>query len=383
MAINQLDMGAVFNNALGTVAAHRGMQQQQEYRNFLRDNGEALMAGDPGALAGYAQYDPGGALSMRNNMNSERRAADLYKRQVAEFAANKSAAELQAEIQKTDQILMGAAHFYESKDPQGYAAFLSQNGIDPQKYPFQQFPAYARQFKGARDVLAGVLERQAPKGPLSAPGKVNADIAAGHLPPGTPLRGEGVKVTNENIMPSPDASSDFYKKLDAASADMYGALLSNGMSVPTRIAQIDELQALLQNSPSGIEAGLKSFAGNYGIETDGLDTIQAAQAIINKLVPEQRPAGSGPMSDADLALFKQSLPRLINTPGGNERIVNTLRGIAIYEMQQAEIAQRVAAREITPAEGYEALKSLENPLSWQRKPGATTIGGYTIEEVED
>ena len=88
------------------------------------------------------------------------------------------------------------------------------------------------------------------------------------------------------------------------------------------------------------------------------------------------------MSDADLALFKQSLPRLINTREGNNMIINTLRGIQLYSIKQAEIANAVANREITMAEGRKQLMALENPLEVFRKPGATSIGGYTIEEVK-
>ena len=68
------------------------------------------------------------------------------------------------------------------------------------------------------------------------------------------------------------------------------------------------------------------------------------------------------MSDADLALFKQSVPRLINTPEGNARIIQGMRAIAEYTAQQGEIAADVANREMTPADGRRALQSLANPL---------------------
>jgi hypothetical protein len=77
------------------------------------------------------------------------------------------------------------------------------------------------------------------------------------------------------------------------------------------------------------------------------------------------------MSDADLALFKRSVPRLINTPEGNAKIVETMRAINTYVLQQAEIADAVANRDITPAEGRKALKALTNPLDgFDAAPGA-------------
>ena len=68
------------------------------------------------------------------------------------------------------------------------------------------------------------------------------------------------------------------------------------------------------------------------------------------------------MSDADLELFKQSLPRTINQPGGNELIINTMRGIAQYDAQGAEIIQRLRAREISREEAFRLLNERKNPL---------------------
>jgi hypothetical protein len=93
------------------------------------------------------------------------------------------------------------------------------------------------------------------------------------------------------------------------------------------------------------------------------------------MVPEQRTPGSGPMSDADLALFKQSLPRIINQEGGNKLIMQTLKGIAVYEQQTGEIASKVLNHELTPAEGREAMKAVENPLELFRKSGGAVEAG--------
>ena len=107
------------------------------------------------------------------------------------------------------------------------------------------------------------------------------------------------------------------------------------------------------------------------------------------------------MSDADLALFKQSVPRLINQPGGNAIIVATMKGIADYTLQQAQIAEMVANREVTPAEGRKMLRELVNPLEGfatkavapstaapaagpgvGRQGGPVVVDGFTIEAIE-
>jgi hypothetical protein len=130
------------------------------------------------------------------------------------------------------------------------------------------------------------------------------------------------------------------------------------------LAQLDRMETLMASSPQGFEGMIKSFAGDFGIPTEGLDAIQATTAIINKMIPEQRQPGSGPMSDRDIELFKASLPRILNQPGGNQMIMNTLRGIAQYEQQQGRIAGAVLNREMSPVDGRKALMELQNPLSF-------------------
>lgn len=159
----------------------------------------------------------------------------------------------------------------------------------------------------------------------------------------------------------------FYEALDKKNAETFSSLSDTGVQARSKLAQIDRLRGLMAASPTGATAALKLAAGEYGIKTDGLDDLQASQALINELVPQQRQPGSGPMSDADLALFKQSLPRIINTPDGNNLILDTMTGITQYQMQMGDIADRVANREITAAQGRELIKNLKNPLEDFRK----------------
>ena len=166
-----------------------------------------------------------------------------------------------------------------------------------------------------------------------------------------------------NVTTNLGEGDKFYENLDKKNAETFSALSETGMQARGKLAQVDRLGALLTAAPQGASAMLKQAAGEYGINTEGLSDIQAAQALINELVPQQRQPGSGPMSDADLALFKQSLPRLINQPEGNRAIIETMRGITQYQIQMGDIADAVSNREMTPAEGRKAIASLENPLA--------------------
>ena len=171
------------------------------------------------------------------------------------------------------------------------------------------------------------------------------------------LGGGGVTVNN---MPDGGKFEEAFAKEDAA---RIGSISEQAMNAQSNIANIDRLGQMLAASPTGAEAAFKSMLGDYGVQTEGLDTLQSAQALINTMIPGQRQPGSGPMSDRDVEMFKASLPRLINSPGGNELILQTMRGIAQYDVQRGQIVQHLRSGQITREQAFEALGRLQNPLS--------------------
>lgn len=162
----------------------------------------------------------------------------------------------------------------------------------------------------------------------------------------------------------------FYNTLDENNAKIFSGLSDSGIQARSKAGQIDQLDNLLKSTGSGWATALKQQAGNIGINTEGLSDIQAASAMISKMIPAQREPGSGPVSDADLEGFRNSLPRLINQPGGNATIINIMRGLNAYQMKQGEIADRVADRAITPEEGRRQIRELDNPLADFKAPPA-------------
>lgn len=198
------------------------------------------------------------------------------------------------------------------------------------------------------------------------------EAAAQGLPPGAYQRGPDNKisavggggVTVNNDMGG-NKFEEAFAKGDAATIE---AVSNSGLAAQRNLGRIDQLEALLSASPTGVQGVLKQAAGEWGINTEGLTEIQAAQALINSLVPEQRQPGSGPMSDADLELFKQSLPRIINQPGGNEMILGTMRAIAQYDAEGAQIAQELRAGALDRAEAFDRLQRRVNPLQEFKQP---------------
>lgn len=171
-------------------------------------------------------------------------------------------------------------------------------------------------------------------------------------------------------------------------AELLGTVYASGLQAQRNLGRIDQLERLLASAPTGMQGALTLAAGQFGINTEGLSEAQAAQALINSLVPEQRAPGSGPMSDADLELFKQSLPRIINQPGGNALIIDTMRKIAQYDAQGAAIVQKMREGQIDRATAFRELAERPNPLAniivpqGTATPGQTTPDGLTSEDLE-
>jgi hypothetical protein len=157
------------------------------------------------------------------------------------------------------------------------------------------------------------------------------------------------------------AEGAFDKKLAEKQAESLDAMATEGMNAKADLAVIGELSTLMQGRGGTLD-GFSGALAKYGIGGEGVGDIQAAQALINRLVPTQRQPGSGSMSDRDVEMFTRSLPSLWNQPGGNERILATMQGLAQYKQAQGDIAQRVMTGEISRQDATKALRELPNPL---------------------
>lgn len=157
------------------------------------------------------------------------------------------------------------------------------------------------------------------------------------------------------------AEGAFDKKLAEGQAESINTMATEGMNARADLAIIGELGTLMKGR-GGTFDGMSGYLAKYGIGGEGVSDIQAAQALINKLVPTQRQPGSGSMSDRDVELFTRSLPSLWNTPGGNEKILSVMQGLAQYKQAQGEIAQRVLTGELDRQSATKMLRALPNPL---------------------
>jgi hypothetical protein len=181
-------------------------------------------------------------------------------------------------------------------------------------------------------------------------------------PDGKPIA-QGPAQSPENIF-NIGGSNKFSDTVAGEMATQQTGLVAEGRNARSNNMLLGQLSDHLKRAPQGGVGAMVQFAGNIGIPLgDGVGDAQAAEAIINKMVPAQRPPGSGPMSDRDLEMYKQSLPRLINQPGGNEIIIRTGMAINEYAIEQARIAEQVVLGKISLEEGLAQQAAVPNPLA--------------------
>jgi hypothetical protein len=169
--------------------------------------------------------------------------------------------------------------------------------------------------------------------------------------------------------------SPFEKKSQEKLAENYVTIADSGRTARRSLSDINRLESLLEKTNTGFGASAKLAAGNIGIVTKGLSELQAAEALINKLVPQQRPPGSGTMSDADLELYKKSVVRIINQPGANKLIIESTKDINNYIVKEADIANQVLNGKISREEADRKFAELGNPVQDFFKKNPSIIGG--------
>jgi hypothetical protein len=113
----------------------------------------------------------------------------------------------------------------------------------------------------------------------------------------------------------------------------------------------------IANSPVG------RAARAVGLAPEQMASIESWTAMVNQMVPAQRPPGSGTMSDRDVQLFKESLPMLAATKEGRDFILAQMEGIARYDQQRAQIANEVVNGRMTRQQANDRMMRLANPLA--------------------
>lgn len=163
----------------------------------------------------------------------------------------------------------------------------------------------------------------------------------------------------------PGQEREFDKEAGKAVAKRFEAMATEGDAARQDRALIGQLRSLggkIGNMGAG--AALQGRLAEWGVKVgDNVSEIEAYNAIVDKLTPQQRVPGTGASSDKDIGLFKSSLPSLVRTPEGNALVVDTLDAVAADKEARAAIAEKALFKEITPAQAVESLRALPDPLA--------------------
>lgn len=307
--------------------------RQKALAGFLSENGASLAQGDQNALAQYMRHDPQAAmgimerqqdrqwrmedreyqrgrdvasdarLARQDERQSQRDAASdarvaqqdaradrEWEWKVAEYAAKKTKAERLAEAAQIESaVKMGLA----AQSPEQWDQIVTQAGAADLVGQFDNRQALGNQYMK----VAAILKGQQPS-PQSGPGKVQADINAGLLPAGTPLRGEGTTVKVDMGGGAPGLgklSTDFGYVMDATGNPIIDPQtgLPQAAAIPGSPAALEAAQ-LAQKE--GLGGGAKS------VSTDTVMTAaNEARALIGRTSTGTIGAGLAYLPESDAA----------------------------------------------------------------------------------
>jgi hypothetical protein len=159
---------------------------------------------------------------------------------------------------------------------------------------------------------------------------------------------------------------------------------ANGGKFAQQLAQLDQLEGLLRQAGTGSTQELARWVTEtLGIPISG-GAAQAASAVINQLIPAQKPPGSGDISDSDVRMFRASVPSLVNKPGGNAEILFGMRAIAEHNYAISQISGRYGVdlmdKGAVVAEFRKADQALSDKLKARREAKPEMYGKFQSAE---
>jgi ribosomal protein L7/L12 len=149
------------------------------------------------------------------------------------------------------------------------------------------------------------------------------------------------------------------ERLQTEMADHIVGQFKEGTTAADDLRTLSGMRALAARVDTGAPAVIKQFAGKFGIKTEGISDIEALNATINRIVPQQRVPGTGATSDFDARMFQASVPHLMNTRDGNMLIMDTMESVAKNKLARAEIAGKVISGDLKIADGTRELLKLQ------------------------
>lgn len=158
------------------------------------------------------------------------------------------------------------------------------------------------------------------------------------------------------------ADQAFSRESATQQARAFGELASSGgeaRQLMDRLRLFDQVSADLRSGvPGYVEQQMARFLG-LGPRAS---YIEMATSLLNQLIPGQRQGMPGAVSDRDVQMFRDSLPRLIGTPEGRIMISNTLKSVAEYNIERSRIATAAQNGELSRQQAAAQLNRLSSPF---------------------
>lgn len=174
----------------------------------------------------------------------------------------------------------------------------------------------------------------------------------------------GKPATEVNVQ---KGENKFEEEMGKGQAKRFNDLIAEGDVAQGRLADIQTLRDTSrrlgsQGSSANLKATIGPYAESLGIKVDGLSDIQLYESITQRLAPTLRAPGSGSTSDIEFKGFQRAIGPLSNTPAAREMILDTFEAASRNDVARADIASRLAQKEITRGQAEKELRSLPNPL---------------------
>ena len=161
------------------------------------------------------------------------------------------------------------------------------------------------------------------------------------------------------------------KKLAGKEGEIWATYLDAGSKAATTFADINSIGQLLELSPTGPAAG--RFVQMFG----GISTnADAVKAIIARLAPSMRVAGSGSTSDIEVKMMQDSLGSLLYSPEANRLIHTAFKAKLAIDLQRSKIVNAVSNEDITVKDARRQLQEL-NEQSILSEPLVALLQGQS------
>ena len=350
--------------------------RQNSLADLYKEQGANILAGEENALKALAGFSPQAAMGvqaqqqeMQFDQEKMQILRDQAKRDAAKYAATLSATQRQAEADKIERGLSGAAFYYKNGDKAGYENFLRGQGVDPAQVPFEQFPAYAQVYSGAAEALKNLTGGNIP---TAAAQTLDWRARQAGLQPGTPayqafMQSGGKQQTPGLAITLPDGTT-LTQGVPPGQNPLSTATPRDGGKLAEELSKADAASIEKMNEQASTATDLESLgnqleqvAPNVGYTGPGGNLYGAADDLIGVLPGDEGARGAfrslameaqltftektkGAITDREMGMFREAVPNLGQRKEANKAIAQVMQAGAKRVQSRAQFFEAWARK---------------------------------------